>query len=326
MSDVREIIAALDKKTLAVLIDAKIVKVKLSDSLAKGIEWEGIFKELTSRSGAFIGSHPFEPVERLDTTFIDDFTTIPPSDTNPSAGSKVALGERVFFGQVAGNHSFEAVLKFLSTVGESRLLSNPRLSVTNNQEARIHVGRQEAYITSTTTSGQTTTTTAEDVTFVDVGIQLSVTPTINEEGFVTMKIKPEVSSVVDVLVTPSGNEIPIIDTSMAETTVLVKDKATIIIGGLRREEESTSGKRLPFLADIPIVGHMFRSETTGKERSELLVMITPNILGGDKLISGDIDEPGEEPTKTFKDYDSFDSISETFGPSFGKLEYKSFRE
>src|SRR3989338_3488405 len=150
-------------------------------------------------------------------------------------------------------------MKLLSTLGETRLLSNPKLAVVNNQEARIHVGRKEAYITTTTTAGQTTTTTAEDVTFVDVGIQLSVTPTINEEGFITMKIKPEVSSVVDVLVTPSGNQIPIIDTSLAETTVMVQDDATIIIGGLRREQETENAKRIPFLGDIPILGNFFRN-------------------------------------------------------------------
>ena len=88
-------------------------------------------------------------------------------------------------------------MKFLATLGEARLLSNPKIAVINNHEARIHVGGQEAYITSPPTSAQTNTTTAEDVTIVDVGIQLYVTPTINDEGYITMKIKPEISSVVN---------------------------------------------------------------------------------------------------------------------------------
>ena len=179
---------------------------------------------------------------------------------------------------------------------------------------------------STTTSGQTTTTTAEDVTFVNVGIQLNVTPTINQEGFITMKIKPEVSSVVDTLITPSGNQIPIIDTSLAETTVMVKDDATIIIGGLRREAETETAKRLPFFGDLPLLGSIFRSQTKGTERSELLVMITPHIVDGISIESGNIDHPGDEPTKSFKDYDTFDSIEDTYGPEFGNLEYKSYRE
>src|SRR3989338_1639268 len=207
-------------------------------------------------------------------------------------------------------------MKLLATLGETRLLSNPKLAVVNNQEARIHVGRQEAYITSTTTAGQTTTTTAEDVTFVNVGIQLNVTPTINKEGFITMKIKPEVSSVVDTLVTPSGNQIPIIDTSLAETTVLVKDNSTIIIGGLRRDEETENSKRVPFLGDLPLFGNLFRNQTKAKQRNELLVMITPHIVDGTRLYSGDVDDPDNDSTKSYTDYDSYDTIPETYGPSF----------
>jgi len=323
MSDVEEIIAALDKQTKEVLIDAKIVKVQLSDDLATGFEWEGLFKNMIGEG--FIGTHPLEPVERINQTFIDDFTTIQPDDANPTAGSKTAFTEQIFFGRKTGSGSFEAVLNFLSTLGKTRLLSNPKLAVVNNQEARIHVGRREAYITTTTTSGSTTTTTAEDVNFVDIGIQLSVTPTINDDGFITMNIKPEVSSVVDTLVTPSGNQIPIIDTSLAETTVMVKNDSTIIIGGLRREEETESSERVPFFSDIPILGHLFRSGSKGLERSELLVMITPHIVDGTLLMTGDI-EPGEEAMKPFREYEIFDSPGDDYGPEFGRLRYKTYRD
>jgi len=308
------------------MIDTKIIKIQISDSIETGIEWEGMFQQLFDGSGGgFLGSHVLEPVLRSNLTAIDNFTTIQPDDENPSAGSKKVIGEEIFFGSTDKNHSFEVLMKFLATLGEARLLSNPKIAVINNQEARIHVGRQEAYITSTTTSGQTTTTTAEDVTFVDVGIQLSVTPTINDEGYITMKIKPEISSVVDTLITPSGNQIPIIDTSTAETTVMVKDNSTIIIGGLRREEEVSAAKRVPFLGDLPILGGIFRSQTKSTQRSELLVMITPHIVDGTIVSTGDIDDPGNEPTKTYKDYQTFDSVSDTYGPEFGVLEYKSFR-
>jgi len=234
--------------------------------------------------------------------------------------------EQIYFGKVAKNASFEAMFKFLGTLGETKLLSNPKLAVVNNQEARIHVGRKEAYITTTTTSGSTTTTTAEDVNFVDIGIQLSVTPTINDDGFVTMKIKPEVSSRVDTLITPSGNQIPIIDTSLSETTVMVEDNATIIIGGLRRDEEYEVSERIPLLGDIPWVGNLFKSQTKREQRSELLVMITPHIVDGSMVTTGEVD-PGEDGIKKFKDYKTFETIEdEIYGPEFGKLEYKSFRD
>ena len=324
MEDIKKIIAALDQKTREVLIDAKIIKVDFTDTLSTGIQWEGMFTDLVG--GGFLGSHPLQPVERIGQTFIDDFTAIQPEDDNPIAGSKTTYMEQVYFGKTAKNASFEALFKFLGTLGETKLLSNPKLAVVNNQEARIHVGRKEAYITTTTTSGSTTTTTAEDVNFVDVGIQLSVTPTINADGFVTMKIKPEVSSVVDVLITPSGNQIPIIDTSLAETTVMVEDNATIIIGGLRRDEETENSERIPLLGDIPWFGNLFKSQTKNTERSELLVMITPHIVDGSMLTSGEVD-PGEEGTKEFKEYQTYESVDDDiYGPEFGKLEYKSFRD
>ncbi len=320
MDDVTRIIQALDQKTKEVLIDVKIVKIKLNNELTAGFEWEGMFQELTM--GGFLGSHPLQPVERLGQTFIDDFTKIQPEDSNPAAGSKTNFFEKLYFGKVDRTHSFEVLLKFLKTLGETRLLSNPKLAVINNQEARIHIGRKEAYVTTTTTTGQTTTTTAEDVTFVDVGIQLSVTPTINDDGYISLQIKPEISSVVDVLTTPSGNEIPIIDTSLAETTVLVKDASTIIIGGLRREEETENSEGIPIFSQIPVLGNLFTSKKKTRERSELLVMITPRIVSGDILTNtGDI-EMAQPNTKSYREYNSFD-VAE---PEPAELRLKPYRD
>ena len=320
MDDITRIIQALDQKTKEVLIDVKIVKIKLNNELTAGFEWEGMFQELTM--GGFLGSHPLQPVERLGQTFIDDFTKIQPEDSNPAAGSKTNFFEKLYFGKVDRTHSFEVLLKFLKTLGETRLLSNPKLAVINNQEARIHIGRKEAYVTTTTTTGQTTTTTAEDVTFVDVGIQLSVTPTINDDGYISLQIKPEISSVVDVLTTPSGNEIPIIDTSLAETTVLVKDSSTIIIGGLRREEETENSEGLPIFSQIPVLGNLFTSKKKTRERSELLVMITPRIVSGDILTNtGDI-EMAQPNTKSYREYNSFD-VAE---PEPAELRLKPYRD
>lgn len=321
MKDIEAIIQALDKKTKEVLIDVKIVKIQLKDELSSGFEWEGMFQELTQ--GGFIGSHPLQPVERLGQTFIDDFTTIQPADSNPAAGNKTTFSEKVYLGKVDRTHSFEVMIKFLKTLGDTRLLSNPKLAVVNNQEARIHIGRKEAYVTTTTTTGQTTTTTAEDVTFVDVGIQLSVTPSINDDNYISLQIKPEISSVVDVLKTPSGNEIPIIDTSLAETTVLVKDASTIMIGGLRREEEANSSDSIPFLGQIPILGHLFGSQKKSRERSELLVMITPYIVSGDILTgTGDIEMEQAEKTKPYRDYGSFEMPED----DAGQLQLKPYRD
>jgi type II secretory pathway component GspD/PulD (secretin) len=139
------------------------------------------------------------------------------------------------------------------------------------------------------------------VTFIDVGIQLNVTPTINDDGFVTMKIKPVISSVSRSLTTPSKNTIPIVDTSEAESTVMVKDGTSIIIAGLRRDDRTDSDKRVPFLGDIPFVGRLFRNVVNTKKRTELLVLLTPHIIQGDRFVTGE-PEPPAQAMKPYEDY------------------------
>ena len=208
-------------------------------------------------------------------------------------------------GVISNNRDFNTVVTYLQTLGNSQVLANPKLAVVNNQEAKIHVGERQAYVTSTTTSGQTTSTVSEEVTFIDTGIQLSVTPTINDDGFITMKIKPEVSSVVSYITTPSGNQIPIIDTSTAETTVMTKDGSTIVIGGLRQDEKDTSSSGIPYLSNLPLIGWMFQSGTKSMIRTELLVLLTPHIITGDTLVTGNERKFGTNPSKEYQPYKPF---------------------
>ena len=149
----------------------------------------------------------------------------------------------------------------------------------------------------------------QNINFVKIGIVLSVTPTINDEGYVTMQIKPEVSSVVDTLVTPGGNPIPIVDTSLAETTVIAKDGSTILIGGLRKEEEPMVNKRVPFFSSIPIIGHLFRSKQSSKLRSEVLVMITPHVVAGDVLTTAE-DISIEAGLKPYIEYGAPETVND----------------
>jgi type II secretory pathway component GspD/PulD (secretin) len=174
--------------------------------------------------------------------------------------------------------------------------------VVNNQEAKILVGEKQAYVTTTTATGQTTSTIAEEVTFVDVGVQLAVTPTINDDGYITMKIKPEISSVTSTLITPTNNRIPIIDTSSVETTVMVKDGTTVLIGGLRKEEKIHSYEGFPILNKIPIVNLFFRGGYDKTTRTELLVVLTPHIISGNEFNVADERAYGDKPGKQYQDY------------------------
>ncbi len=279
MEEVERIVQALDEKTREVLIEAKIIQVTLTDNFDTGINWQKVLRD----AGNEIGIEKFRPV--LSGTF--------PIDATLSSSSKVVIGN-------AATDSFSSTFQYLQRIGQTKILSCPRITAINKEPARILVGTREAFVTTTTTTGQTTSTTAENVTFVDVGISLEVTPTINDDGYVTMKIKPEVSSVGRTLVTPTANQIPIIDTTLAETSVMVKDGTTIVIGGLRKDNKTKAVNKVPVLGSIPIIGAAFRGTNDDASQVELVVFLTPYVIGGDSTFTDkQIQDKQLKPFKTY---------------------------
>lgn len=256
MREIRKVIEAFDRKTRQVVIEAKVIQVRLGDQIQLGINWEAVFKGLKVMN--VVGSFP----------------VIPPLATS----GKLTLG-------TIAEDNFTAAFEFLQTLGTTDLLSTPQIAVVENEEAKILVGTREAFVTSVVTQTANASTTAEQLTFIDVGIQLKVTPTINQEGYVTMKIRPEVSSVVRTLTTSLGNQVPIVETSTAETTVMVKDGNTIVIAGLIRDTTVKTEKRVPILGSIPLLGFAFRSRDENVVRAEFVFFLTPSIVTGEESIA-----------------------------------------
>jgi len=327
MEDISRLIRGLDQKTRQILIDAKIIQVQLTNDLTSSVEWQGLFDVGGSSNGlTYLGSTAFSAVNSTSTSWQSrsqvykdlgndvgsyNFTT---GTSGPTTGTK-----ELHVGVVSGSKDFDVVLKYLQTLGSTKVLSNPKLAVVNNQEAKIHVGEKQAYITSTTTQTDTSTTVAEAVTYVDLGIMLMVTPTINEDGFVTIKIKPEVSSIASFLETSSNNKIPIIDTSTAETIVMVKDGSSILIGGLSKEEKTSDYEGIPYLSKIPLIGSLFSTRSNTSKRNELLVLLTPHIINGDELVTGYSQDFGSVQDKAYHPYKDF-----TEDPS--KLGLKTYQD
>jgi len=214
-------------------------------------------------------------------------------------------------------------VKALQEFGETRNLSSPSIAVINGEEAKIHIGRTEAYVTTTLATGSTTSSTAAQVTFLDVGVQLIVTPIINDDGFITMKIKPEVSSVDDHLTyqiaADVNNSVPLIARTTAETTVMVKDGNTIIIGGMRKDEKIKTVDKFPVLGDIPVLGMAFRKNSEQLEKDEIVVFITPRIISGEK---NEVDEALQP--KDIKGYGTeAEQVAEDIGQKMEIKEQKS---
>ena len=253
MDRIKRLVREFDAKPRQVLVEAEIVEVTLSDGFHTGVDWKKLLTRVHNLT--FEGTFPF-------------------SYTGASSLA-VSVG-------TLADDGYELALELIKSVGKVKIVSSPHIAVCNNEEAKFMVGSREAYVTTTTTTGQVTTTTSEAVEFIDVGVNLYVTPTINKDGFIKMHIKPEVSSVGEWLETSSGNKIPIVDTSNVETDVLIKDGKTIVIAGLIKETTTKTINKIPFLGDIPLLGLLFRNKVDKKEKKELVIFLTPHIISGEK--------------------------------------------
>ncbi|UCD15479.1 MAG: hypothetical protein JSV34_00050 [Candidatus Omnitrophota bacterium] len=273
--EVEKMLQAFDEESRQVFIEAEILEITLDDRFRRGIDWEKLFNR--------------ENFHGLDLT--GEFSV-----------SSLSSYQQLSVGTVASD-GYKAVVQYLQEYTDVKILSRPRLCVVSGEEAKILVGSREAYVSQTQSQG-TTTVTAEAVEFIDVGVKLNVVPTINKEGFITMKIKPEVSSVRTTLETSLGSEIPIVDTAEAETVVKIKDGTTIMVAGLIKDEDRETISGNPLLAKIPLISGLFSNRDRRLKKTETVIFLTPRITPGVKALSGaEIEKvvPKEVMTSHMKD-------------------------
>ena len=184
------------------------------------------------------------------------------------------LGASLFgfsFGQIAGQTLWNIDMKIsaLETAGKGKIISAPRVLTLNNVEASISAGKEIPYLKLNEFGVSTTE-------FKDAVLELKVTPQITPDQKLSLKIdaKKERADFANLV-----NGVPPIDTRKVNTTLLVADGDTIVIGGILEEEESFSESQTPGLGEVPILGALFKSERTRKNRAELLIFISPRITG-----------------------------------------------
>ncbi len=239
------------------LIEVRILQIILNPKYDYGIDW----------------SNPFGNRHNRYWRNMNVKSKFPISSTVSSVGT---LGSITYGALNADFLQFN--ISALKQVSDSKVIARPRLTATNNQEANIHIGDTIPYVTSTTTGTGDTATVSEAINFIDVGIKLKVTPTINDDGYVTMKIRPEISSRTKDIETPQGAEIPQVNTTFVETTAIVRDGETVIIGGLKQLTNSLSKQGIPGLMDVPIAGNLFKNEGKELKDTELVIFLTPHIV------------------------------------------------
>ena len=194
-------------------------------------------------------------------------------------------------------------MNYLIENRKARVLANPKILITNGQESVIdltqdYVEKVTSEFLSTTAAGGAGTTGAVQRTYTigeDQGIKVSLTPFISPEGYVTLNVKPEYSTVADQVTTPSedGNSEDLQATLLSRRNldlknVRIKDGETRVIGGMIQEDDLKTVRKIPVLGDLPIIGSAFRSTVTTKSKSELVIMITPKIINDNEGAVADI--------------------------------------
>jgi type II secretion system protein D len=177
---------------------------------------------------------------------------------------------------VSGDN-FTLLLKALESQGRIQVLSNPSIMAANNQPAHIQIGENIGRAASSSLSDGGTQQT--NVEFIDIGVILDVTPSINPDGFVRMIIEPEITDLTNESIQVSEDlSVPILTKRTASTTVTVRDGQTIIIGGLIQDMYEIRKNKVPILGDIPLLGLLFQSEFEESRKIELLIVLTPHVI------------------------------------------------
>jgi MSHA biogenesis protein MshL len=271
---------AEDSLQRQVILEAKIIEVKLSDSFQSGIDWTAI----SSNRDTFIGTSSANNSSASDIISGNSASaTILPGPT--TSGNLFAVG--------GSSSDFAGLIRLLSTQGEVQVLSSPRISTVNNQKAVIKVGFDEFFVTnisSSTSSNSSSTTTSPDVTLTPFfsGIALDVTPQISGNDDVILHVHPSVSEVVDQIkvITVAGQiqQLPLALSTVRESDSVVKAKSgqVVVIGGLMQNSSVNEDGGLPGLSDIPIIGNLFKQKKRVNVRSELVILLRPIVVDSNK--------------------------------------------
>jgi len=251
------VIVKLDTTTPQVLIEAKIIETTFVDTENLGVDWTiGASISGTSRGISW----PF----KVGTT------------ENPFAGSDdIDATGSVSYGTLSFSQ-MSAVFEVLKSNDDTNILSAPRIVTLDNQPAQIIVGDQYPLPTYTYNEEQAKLQVS-GWSYMDIGIIFDVTPHVNSAGYVTLDVEPKITAITG-SVTVEGTSVPQLSNESAKTTVMIKDKETLVIGGLVKSTTSDVKKKIPFLGDVPVLGYAFKKSSETTTKKDLLIFITPHII------------------------------------------------
>lgn len=304
VAEIRRLVAQLDKPVDQVLIEAKIVIATEDFARELGAKFgingsrnnvafgnnttntTGTMNSIADANNRYNTAYRDWQIANLDRAAQGQPPLPPPLHPVPSIikGSNVDLGAAVgslitsnpaslAFTILNAGYALDIELSAMQEEGRGEVISNPRVVTSNQREAVIKQGREIGYVTTTVSGGLVTQT----VNFKDVVLELKVTPTITNDGRVFLNMAVKKDELEEFINTANGS-VPLIAKREVNTAVLVEDGNTVVIGGVYEFSDRSQASKVPFLADLPILGNLFKKKGRGKTKAELLIFVTPKVM------------------------------------------------
>jgi general secretion pathway protein D len=282
---IENIIKQLDVPRPMVYLEALIMEVNANKDFTLGVEWSGL-KDTGSVNGisnsgsaAFISSGTGTIMPSTTTSTIG--STSAASLSFPNGFSMGIIGAGITIGGVTFPN-IGAVIQAYKTDQEVSILSTPQIMTLDNEEAEINVGSNVPYITQQQQSTTSTLVGYNTYDYKDVGVILNITPHINEENFIRLKISLQSTK----LTSAATSTTPTTLKRTAKTTTVIKDNETVVIGGLVGDSTEDDIYKVPILGDIPLLGWLFKTKSSTREKTNLYVFLTPHIVRTQKDAAG----------------------------------------
>ena len=278
----RAIIDQLDGRRAQIYVESLIAEINSDKAAEFGIQWQNALGNRADTNNlSAAGTNYGTGGKNLLALALSGLSTTATSTTAPSVlpatGLNVGLGTLI-----AGKTVLGIFANFLQTTGEGNILSTPNLLTLDNEEAKIIIGQNVPFVTgqytnSAASAGSTGTVNPfQTVERKDVGLTLKVKPQISENGTVKLEIFQEVSSVQASSINSATGLIT--NKRSIQTNVLVEDGGIVVLGGLLQDEYSNNQEKVPLLGDIPLLGNLFKTESRGRKKTNLMVFLRPVVV------------------------------------------------
>lgn len=303
ISDIQKVVEQVDRPALQIVLECRMIEVAVDDEEQLGVDWNRL-----SQISTVVSESPVDPYgNRVNNEGAPHLTGIDPSQRGrvPTTLPYFPLETRRLGYWSKQVQTFEVALDLLMKRGRAEVLANSSVATLNNKEASIWVVDEIPYVArSGGVGGQV------QIERTIVGVRLSVRPKINSDGYITTEIAPELSSIFQ-FIESQDTQLPWVKRRLSNTTIRIRDGETVIIGGLLGVESTNTVYRLPFLGDLPFIGSLFRHKAALTRKTDLIIQVTPHILGTgyelslpprvqeveDKFLPHDVEEPAPTEEK-----------------------------